>query len=239
MKTAKLHEDYTKWHYKFAIAWVLEAPTEVLKPKLPKELQILEIRPGVSTLFISLLDFKPGNYNCEAPCKELSVSIQVLPELGLCEATPRYAVYTISLGSDDKNFLTSDYSIDKLPAYDDTLSFDVDYSKFRVQCYDSQNKPVFDLSNTHQDPKFAMEDIFFQVFSEKEGKLYHGGAMMKGNIFLHQDNPSSAGRLYPHPVFRGINVEDIDLQETFMQLLMEPGSDGEEIYFRLRPWAAI
>ena len=53
---------------------------------------------------------------------------------------------------------------------------------------------------------------------------------IEASLFEHQES-GDTGKLYEHPFFKGIEVDDSDVT-NFLQMVNEPGSTGKQTYFK-------
>ncbi len=230
--TLELHKDFSVWHYDYSIGFALEIEAEKVRRFLPKGLHPFEIKPGVSLLMINVLQFMADNHNFPAAFSEVTFSVNVIPDLMLAGRLPKFAVYVINVGVDDLEFAGDAYNTDKLPFYPTALEILVDREAGTVSCRDDLG-PIFTLRNIAAGSQFERKEDFFQVFSLHEGQILHGAMTLDAESYEHQA-AGPCGRVYAHPIFRGLDAEN-PAAENYMQLLTAREALGIQHYYRLRP----
>lgn len=231
---AELHRDYSVWIYEQQYGFAVEIPTDAARRVLPHGLHPFEVRPGISILTVNTLCFGEGNHGFARPFHEVTVGINVVPNLFLIPRMPKFSVYVINIGVSDIEFLDDGYNTDLLPFHRTALRFDFDAARRRVRCADDHG-PVFDLFDIGPAPDHQVKEDFFQVYASWRGALHQGSMSLDGNSFEHQAS-GRCGEIFPHPFWGGAGFATPGA-ETYMQLFTAaPG--GIQHYHRLRPSAA-
>jgi hypothetical protein len=230
---AELHRDYSVWFYEEQFGFAVELPTETARRVLPHGLHPFEVRPGTAILTVNTLCFAEGNHGFGRAFHEVTIGINVVPNLFQVPRLPKFSVHVLNIGVSDTGFLTDDYNTDRLPFHQSPLRFDVDRERRRVRCADDHG-PVFDLFDTGPAPDWQVKEDFFQVFASWRGALQQGSMSLEGNSFEHQRS-GPCGRLFDHPFWKGAAVAT-EAAEPYMQLFTgAPG--GIQHYHRLQPSA--
>lgn len=229
-----LHDDYSVWHYDFGIACSLEIPTKDVLPHLPGPFRPFEVRPGVSVLSLNVINFKAGNYSFGEEFQEITIAVNVVADLFLAGAVPRYAIYPINMGASTAGFYSNPYNTDKLPFFQEPLDIRVHRDEIRGECYDKDGNCIFEIKNTHPEPRFDMAEEFFQVFTQHEGAYYHGAVTLESERYEHQKKLGSAGKVCDHPIFKGLNVSNVDPKNAYIQIFSPPETEGTQVYYRLQ-----
>lgn len=230
-----LHEDYSVWHFDFGMACSFEIPTKEVQEHLPRPFRPFEVRPGVSVLSLNAINCSAGNYNFPQEFQEITIAVNVVADLFLAGAVPRYAIFPINMGASTVDFFADAYNADKLPFYQQALDIRLDRQLLQAACYDQLGQPIFEIHNVHPEPKFETAEEFFQVFTQFDGGLYHGAVTLESQRCEHQKKLGSAGALFQHPIFKGINVSAIDTRNSYMQIFTPSHTQGKQVYFRLQP----
>jgi hypothetical protein len=227
----KLHDDYSIWCYDAALGFAVEVATESVKKVLPKGLYPFEVRPGISLLMINVLSFTTGNHRFDKAFREVTFSVNVIPDLYLAGKLPKFAVYVLNIGVTDLDFSADPYNTDKLPFYSTQIQVDIDSEAHAVRCWDERG-PIFELHNISKESHFDRKEDFFQVFASSEGDLYHGAMTLEAEAYEHQKS-GVAGRVFDHPILRGLEMKS-EAAENFMQLFTQDGTLGIQHYYRLQ-----
>lgn len=226
----ELHRDYSVWVYDHQLGFAVEIPTSVARRVLPAGLHPFEVRPGISVLSVNTLCFGEGNHNFERPFTEVTLGINVVPDLFRMPRLPKFAVYVLNIGVSDARFLEDSYNTDKLPFHPTPLRFTVDVERRSVRCEDDHG-PAFELHDIGPVPDMQVKEDFFQVFALWQGAVVQGSMTLDGASFEHQ-RPGPCGRLFTHPLWRGADVAT-EAAETYMQMFT--AGPGIQHYHRLAP----
>jgi hypothetical protein len=226
---AELHRDYSVWIYEEQYGFAVEVPTKAARLVLPHGLHPFEVRPGVSILTINTLCFAEGNHNFDPAFTEVTIGVNVVPNLFLVPRLPKFSVYALNIGVSDVGFLRDEYNTDRLPFHPTALRFEIDRAQGRVLCRDDRG-PIFDLFNVGPKPDYQVKEDFFQVFASWRGELQQGAMTLEGLSFEHQAS-GPCGRLFEHPFWCGAELAT-ECAEAYMQLFTAfPG--GVQHYYRL------
>lgn len=213
------------WEYNFALCTFFEIETEAIEHLVPKTLTPVEVVPGLSLFSLIAFNFPAGALGTLPEFQELILSLIVTPDLS--RGVPKSAMYIVSLGSTCQEHLDHCISYYKLPVYGRFTRATIEHETHTVK-YENDDGPILTMKNIHPNPKFSDGELYFQSFVKDAGDTYVSDIVMKGNLFEHQQ-AGKAGRLWPHPFFRGIDPDEAELV-TFLQMLNEPGSLGQQSY---------
>lgn len=215
------------WEFDFAFTTFYEIETEFIDHLVPKRLSPVEVAPGVSLLSLIAFNFPEGALGTLPEFQELTLSLIVTPDLS--RGVPKSAMFVLSLGSTNQEHLDHCTSYYKLPVYGQFTRVNIQRGTHAVE-YEDSNGPILAMKNVHPSPEFSKGEHYFQAFVEDAGDIYVADVIMKGNLFEHQQ-AGEAGKLWPHPFFRGIDVNSTE-PVAFMQMLHKPGSRGQQFYPR-------
>lgn len=221
-------KEYLVWKFDFALSSLYEVETALVEPILPPNLSPMEAAPGVSLLHITCFNFPEGALGLLPEFQELIFGVVVSPDLS--RGVPRFATYVVSLASSSQEHL--DHSIDyyNLPSYGLLTTVDISKQNHAAEYSDGDGK-ILTMNNCAARPVYQEEENYFQAYSSgKDGSIYVGDVYIKARMFEHQES-GEAGALFNHPFFGDLDVEDAD-PVIFMQILNEPGSRGEQYYFK-------
>lgn len=214
------------WRVKHHFNFIYEVPTATVEPLLPSRIVPREARPGICLLNVGWMRLHPGQHGGLPEFDELTLSLHVQPDLSLDAPIPRMSLYDIRIGSNSEQFLAYEAEHQMLNGfYSPTLRCELSEDETELRASD-EHGPLFVMRNTHPKPHYKQEVAVGQYYSVFGGQLYQGVFLWEGNGCEHQREGDS-GRLYLHPFFEGIDVEEIE--DCYMQMLLEPGS---EVMFR-------
>lgn len=220
-------EDLLIWEFDFAFTTFYEIETEFIDHLVPKRLSPVEVAPGVSLLSLIAFNFPEGALGSLPEFQELILSLIVTPDLS--RGVPKSAMYILSLGSTNQEHLDHCISYYRLPVYGQFTKVNIQHDSNAVE-YEDRDGPIIAMKNIHTDPEYDIGERYFQAFVEDDGNIYVADVVMRGSIFEHQQ-AGEAGKLWPHPFFRGIDMESAE-PRAYMQMLTKPGSLGEQSYPR-------
>lgn len=231
-----LTEDHTLWNIDFAFSSTFELPAAEARKVLPPGLALKEVRPDVGLLSLTLFRFDESNEVFPGTVHELVAAVHVEPDLTLVDTPPNAALFVLNIVSDDERFVTDPYGIDRFPTVEGRrFEFDVDRDAGHVRCQDDTGARVFDLRILRTPEHYVESAEEYQSFCVDHGELWAAGAVFEVSKAEWQDKSQSAGALYPHELFAGIDVTTIDPHDCFAQKISEPGATGLEVYLPARP----
>ena len=213
------------WKFNFALSTFYEIETDAIEHLIPKRLIPLEVAPGVSLISLTALNFLEGALGHLPEFKELFLSLIVTPDLS--RGVPKSAMYVLSLGSTCREHLDHCVSYYKLPVTRQFSCVNIQTDPHEVE-FEDKDGMILSMKNMHPQPVYDEGERYFQAFVQDQGDIFVADVLMRGMLFEHQ-SPGDAGKLWPHPFYRGIDVEDAE-PVAFMQMLNKPGTTGEQYY---------
>ena len=228
--------EYHIWPFDFAFSSSLEIPTNQITPVLPHNLFPMEVRPGISLLNISVFDFTAESHTLTKSCVEIILGVHVLPHLGLAKDLPKMSVYLLQMGATTEEFLESPDAIDVQPFKEETLNVEIDRKVVSVECRDKNGGKIFSMQKQHDCPVYFHDLFYVQTFCKQGDTLYFGGVYLESNKFEHQKKSQPIGKFYNHSFFHGIDVENLDPTDSYIQTWSKPGSFGTEFYTPFKPF---
>jgi hypothetical protein len=215
------------WDIEYASLTLLEADVNKLRPFVPEELKLLEVRPGVGVFSISLFKYYPWQQGIYEQVYETIFNIHVLPNLKW--GVPTVSLFVASFGSNDAQFLADELEHNYFPIYRNSLNFELDAENYVAKCWD-ENGPVYEIKNpSKKKPIFTKQYIYAQVYVRHEGKVYRSHNTFRGQAYQHQES-GDTGIIYDHPFFVGCDVAGAQ-PPSYLQMLTMPNSDLRQIYY--------
>ena len=207
-----------------------EIDTEALEPFVPRELTLVEVRPGVSLLSVAGMLYAPGHFGPGSPAFfELAALANVQSDLSLNMPLSRFAMHSISVYSNSADFVRQEGSLTFTPAFlDPTLELKFTENWDGLDAWD-EDGPIVSLRNTHPSPVYAPDEFWGQHFNETKG-LQRGIWQWNGSKFDHM-HKGNAGTLSPHPFFKGIDLKRV--RGCYRQFLPKPGTRFFERFYKM------
>ncbi|UCH63113.1 MAG: hypothetical protein JSU77_01265 [Fidelibacterota bacterium] len=215
------------WNFDFAFTTFYEVETDAIEHLVPKPLTPIEVAPGISLFSLIALNFPKGALSTLPEFQELILSLIVIPDLS--RGVPKSAMYILSLGSTNQEHLDHCTNYYRLPVFGKFSKVNIQYDPLIVEYEDDQG-PIVSMKNIHPRPEYGEGERYFQAFVKDAADIYVADVLMKGSLFEHQQ-AGEVGKLWPHPFFRGIKVNEVE-PVAFMQMLNKPGSPGQQFYPR-------
>lgn len=210
-----------QWNLFFETVFLLEVEKVKVSSFLPDHIQPFEIRPNICLMGIGLQKFKPDNLNFPE-FDELYWFLNVTPHLKAGAPVPKFASYVGNVASDCNDFLTYANERDKMFIYrSDSINIAIDAQNYVFSAEDSHGK-ILELhaSKEAKQKKFYKETLWGQQISAQENNTYFGIWKWEGLLYEFQKS-AAVGRLYNHPFFRGLEVDNIALH-CHTQMLTPP-----------------
>ncbi len=222
--------EYHIWSFDFAFSSSLEISTQQIKSVLPPNIHPMEIRPGVSLLNISVFDFTGESHTLTQSCVEIIVGIHILPHLGLAKELPKMSLFLLQMGATTTEFLNSPDAVDVQPFIKKPLQVEIDRENISVECCDHKGEKIFLMQKQNNSPVYSPDLFYIQTFCNQGDSLYSGGVFLESNKFEHQKKSHPIGKFHNHSFFQGIDVENLDTSDCYIQTWSKPGSQGTEFY---------
>ncbi|MES1244744.1 MAG: hypothetical protein ABUT39_24265 [Acidobacteriota bacterium] len=224
-------EPTADWHARQHFNFLFEIETRAVEPLLPARIGPVEVRTGISVLNVGYMSFAPGSLGTLPAFEEITFSIQVQPDLSLDMPVPRLAVFDLRIGSNCREFLDFEAEHQRLSGdHSATLAGRINPAQDRLEVSDRDGR-IFVFENTHPAPLFKRETAYGQYYAQREDGLYQGVFQWEGIGCEHQ-REGEGGRLFNHPFFRELDVEDL-VQDCYMQMFLAP--DTGALFRSFRP----
>ncbi|UCD38942.1 MAG: hypothetical protein JSW54_05550 [Fidelibacterota bacterium] len=220
-------KDLLTWEFDFALSTYYEIETEAIEHLLPKQLNPIEVAPGIALMSLTALNFPPGALGHLPEFQELIFGLIVTPDLS--RGVPKFAMYIVSLSSTNREHLEHCVQHYRLPVHGQFTGVSLQHDPHVVE-YEDADGPILSMRNIHPNPAYGEGERYFQAFVMDNDRLYVADVVMKGSLFEHQQT-GDAGKLWPHPFYNGVDVEAAE-PVAFMQMLNEPGTMGKQLYPR-------
>jgi hypothetical protein len=226
-----MHEGYMAREYDYSISYTMEIPTQLVRNVLPKSVQPASLRPQVSLMTISITSF--GELEGGIPLTEVSLAINAMPNIFLAGEMPRFALYILNTGSTvSAPEFTAASEAFQLPLHPEALTIDLNRETGTVKCSDAAGNPIFELNDLSlglEEKVFTPKENLFQVFTGKDGALYHSKVKVFAPAYEHQ-KAGQAGKLYKHDFFNGLEVAELETY-SYLQMVTPQETTAKQVYF--------
>jgi hypothetical protein len=218
------------WRMQKHIMFNWEIDTEALEPFVPKELTLVEVRPGISLLSIAGMLYAGGHFGKDSPpFFELAAIAHVQSDLSHKMPMSRFAAYSISVYSNSLEFVKQESEVTFTPAFHDpTLELTFTENWDGIDARDKDG-PIVSLRNTHPNPVYKADEMWGQHYNDTKG-LQFGVWQWDGSKFEHM-HKGDAGRFHLHPFFKGIDISRI--RGCYRQLIPKPGAPLCERFYTM------
>ena len=211
---------FINWQVKHIVEFCFEIDLSEIKKFIPTRIIPLEVRPGIGVLSFSIPKFPDGNLGCLSAFDEHALRVYIAKDFrkttrdGL-DRVPFFSTYMLSVAANSDGFLQHTYLIDKMPIYlCQNLVVEnsgVEKGNYDFVVYDDRGM-IADLKWTY--PNFPQEqieekDVFIQIYLGYQGKLYYETLLASIDSFFIHQKEGNAGKLYPHPFFRGLDLSKV------------------------------
>jgi hypothetical protein len=187
---------------------------------LPPGVRPLEVAPGTCLLAIGVQRLSGATFSNITNIGKIYLGIVIHPRLDLGLATPRFAVWSVVMTTDQPAFTAQLAEVDKVPTYASEC-LNVEFDDRAVRARDAQGE-IFSLALTTPTPVFRRFSIWGQVHTRLDGRRFLQANHWSGEAFEHTGTPE-VGVVHPHPLFGSLYAPDIGRQ-AFHQMVMRPGS---------------
>lgn len=196
------------WSLRHQMAFIFELPTEQVLRSLPRGIQPVEARPGISLMFLGYNDYNPGNviYGQKQPAfVEITRTFIVQPNLNIDMPLPRFTFFVDRIASNNEIFIKQEIEKLYLPTYySPSLVVETNEIKTNAIAKDKFGM-IQSLINTHPEPVYRDDSFFGQYYTVQDGKLYFGIFYWSGKACIHQ-RPGKAGGIHEHPYLTELPV---------------------------------
>lgn len=213
----------------FFFSW--EIDTEAIEPLVPPGLEVVELRPGISLLSVGILRYQEGHFGPGSPAfSEVVSAAHVNPDLSFDMPTPRFTFASLVVTADSPEFVEQEARLIFTPTrLVPSLRLEFSPDGLGVDASDDHG-PIVSLRNTHPDPVFTRAEFWGQHFTNTAG-LHCGAWEWDGERFEHM-RAGSAGRLYEHPHFRGLDLSRV--HGCYRQMIAKPDTVSHERFYAMR-----
>ncbi len=224
-----------KWYITRQIMFSFEIDTKDAEKVLPEDVVPIELRPGISLLHVSALSYAGGNFGSDSPpFSEVVAVISVPPDLSWEMPIPRFSFFPINIYSDSQDFVDGEAEGIQTPtSLVKSLNVSFHPDGMGVSISDDRGK-IAEFTNTagEEDRPYRDYDIWGQHYNVTRGPLFGGPWHWQGHGFEHQKK-GQWGKLYDHPIFKGINVSRV--RTCFRQMISTVGRDCFERFYQVKP----
>jgi hypothetical protein len=223
-----------RWDISTIFHNIFEIPTAAIAPLLPKGVEPVETRPGISLFDVGDVHWNSGNLDGTWPSfHELTAFIVVQPDLSVDMPMPKFAFYVTRIIANWHAFVKNDQRVLHLPIEHTPLELDKRNYPNTLRATDGKDL-LFEFNNTHPDLPLLPSDFYGQYYSVQDGKLWFGIWRFEGLLCEHQKR-GYPGKLGNHQLFFGDLDVERDCTESYMQLITPPGVNCIETFWE--PWA--
>jgi hypothetical protein len=219
-----------EWHIQKHIMFTWEIDVDALDKLVPAELTPVEVRPGIGLFSVAALLYTPGNFGPGSKeFLELVSVAHVQADLSIDMPVSRFAMHAISVYSDSPDFIRQEGEKLFTPTtLDPSLKFEFTERTDGVDASDADG-PIISYRSTHPDPVFTHDEMWGQHYNDTHG-LRRGIWEWDGMKFEHM-HKGNAGKLYPHPFFKGMDVNKV--RGCYRQMIPQPGSKAVERFYKV------
>lgn len=220
--------DCLVWNFDFALTTFYEVDAFQLESLIPPQLSLQEAAPGVGLINITAFNFVKGQLGALPEFQELILSAIVSPDLS--RGVPSAAMFVLSLTSTCQEHLDHSQDYYKLPVVELLTESSIDKINHEINFEDGNGKIAQIKNCTPVISEYDYSKRYFQAFTKEGEHIFISDVFIEAPLFEHQES-GDTGKLYEHPFFKGIEVNDSDVT-NFLQMVNEPGSAGKQTYFK-------
>lgn len=234
-----------KWPLTRHLMLMLEADTDALQPEVPDEFTILEVRPGIGLLTLSILQYATDIFRPGSPSfHELVGVVSVLPDLSIDMPPPSFSFYPISVYSDSVDFCQTEYDRIHTPTYH-VPSLDVQWSEDGASASASDERGhILTIKRLGEIGTFRSDVIWGQHFNKTKGGAvvngrWTGGVLLKGpwewngTLFEHQRD-GDWGSVSPHHFYGNVDLSRV--RGVYRSFVAEPLAPHVERFYEMKPF---
>ena len=217
-----------EWSIDELAHFFFEIPTAMVMPLLPRGIYPVEPRPGIALLDVGFVAWGAGNWEAHWPAfTEVCVLLVVQPDLACPMPLPKFAFFALNICADYQEFLDTEPVRLHLPTFHSPLESVFDRERYAVRV-SSPSGPLIELTNTQHPIHYEPVDWVGQFYTVDDGILYMGVWQWIALAAEHQA-PGHAGRVFKHPVFRGMDLEPY--HDTYLQAFSKPGTGSFQRFY--------
>ena len=221
------NNDFLVWNFDFALTTFYEVDAFQLETLIPPQLSLQEAAPGVGLINVTAFNFVEGQLGVLPEFQELILSAIVAPDLR--RGVPSAAMFVLSLTSTCQEHLDHSHDYYKLPIVEKLTVSLLNKKNHEINFEDGEGK-IAQINNCAPIIEYDNSKRYFQAFTKDGDDILISDMFIETPLFEHQEN-GDTGKLYEHPFFKGIEVDDPDVT-NFLQMVNEPGSTGKQTYYK-------
>jgi len=214
------------WRVKKQLVFFYEVPTDVLAAKLPPELELQEVRPGVALAALEMLQYKTDHFRPGYPeFYEAVFAAVVQPDLSIDMPVPRFNMFAMTVISDSQEFCDSEATTLFTPTtLVPGLRIDFDEAGSSCSVWDGETKLADCRSSAPETPTKPLT-IWGQYFTN--GNRFERGAWRWDGAASEHMKPGERVPFAPHMLWNGIAPADVG--RVYRQMAASP--DTTDIRF--------
>jgi hypothetical protein len=205
----------TVYHYSRVVGGLFELPTDAARALVPRTLEPIEIRHGVSLLSVMAFEFTDSLVGAY---RELVLSVGVPPVVRPGEPMPRGAFFPFQVATTTRQ--SREHALERwlLPHWmeDVSIAFDSQDGQHHVVAAADGNRVV---ELTVYDHAFESASHLYHMFTTDGSASYLGRLTMEAPFSDHEEGRGEV-RLAEHPFLKGLNpgdVYEVPIREQTMQ----------------------
>jgi hypothetical protein len=227
------HKCIARWDFISMFHGFYEIPTRVVRPLLPRGIEPVEVRPGISLYDIGHAHWNEGNLRGQWPeFHEITVMLVVHPDLSVDMPMSKFCFFVLKIAANCHPFVENEARTLHLPTAFTPLHCRKSDDPTAVTLSDDQ-KMMFFMRSTNPNPTFHEDDFYGQYYTAKNGKLWFGPWRWQGTLCEHQKQGDHGGLVNHRLLYGDIDVER-DCTELYIQMYTEPGKRCIETFYEPR-----
>lgn len=215
------------WRIKKQLVFFFEVETDQLAPLVPPQLELQEVRPGVSLCALEMLHYKVGHFaEGYREFYEAVFAATVQPDLSIDMPVPRFAMYAMKVVSDSTEFCHSEASSIFTPTHH-VPNFRTEFSDDGASCelFDGDYL-IASCHNAAPETPVKPQTIWGQYFTNTQG-LQRGIWRWDGLAAEHMKSNADT-RLHPHLLWSGLDVSRVS--RSYRQMAAKPEATDLRFY---------
>ena len=189
---------------------------------LPNYLTPYEIEPGISQIILGVTVFENKRYEATFDLF-WGVLVNADQELSNNKGDSAQAFYVVNHASDSSTCRKFVLNNNKMHIYDHDISLDIDSNSGNLKIKDYRGQNIATLKNAKLDSAYEKTEQLIHCYASQEtnSDLYYAKCRSFGEFCNNKQNKSNWGKLYNHPFFLGLDVENI--KDNNLQTILKPG----------------
>ena len=219
------------WKIDRQLFYTLEVDLAEAERIVPDSLEVIQLRPGVALMSLSIVKFIPGQFGPDSPgFNELVAAIHVAPDLGIQMPVPTMSIFTFSMLSDSAPFIAQEPDTLAAPGRLVSLKYELTSDMLGVTVSDEEGT-ILHMPSSHPEPHWVAKEMWGQHFTNTRG-LLHGIWQWDGHLFEHQRN-IPGWKLFPHSFWSGFDIRKA--HGPYRTMLLQPNTLCNERFYAMRP----